>query len=63
MKFYEGDVVLAKYPSTDEYLIGKILSSWGERYKVLFAGGIEYTVHSNDIKVFFCNTSTPKNAL
>lgn len=61
MKFYEGDVVLAKYPSTDEYLIGKILSSWGERYKVLFAGGIEYTVHSNDIKMSRPSRSTTRS--
>ncbi|XP_031825484.1 lamin B receptor isoform X2 [Nomia melanderi] len=50
MKFSEGDTVLAKYPSTSDYQKGKILSARGDQYRVQFEAGIEYIVHSTDIK-------------
>lgn len=50
MTFSEGDEVLAKHPTSDEYYKGKILSMKGDRYKVQFEAGTEYTVHSSDIK-------------
>lgn len=56
MTFSEGDEVLAKHPSSDEYYRGKILSMKGDRYKVQFEAGTEHTVHSSDVKVPSYNT-------
>ncbi|KAG5320585.1 LBR protein, partial [Acromyrmex heyeri] len=50
MKFSEGEEVLAKHPNTSEYYKGKILNVRGDRYKIHFETGIEYTVRENDIK-------------
>lgn len=54
MKFSEGDEVLAKHPNSNEYCKGQILSMRGDRYKVQFDTGNEYSVHANDVKVL-CN--------
>ncbi|KZC06192.1 Lamin-B receptor [Dufourea novaeangliae] len=61
MKFSEGDTVLAKYPSTDEYQKGKILSVRGNWCKVQFEAGVEYIVHSTDIKVSRPSRSTVRS--
>ncbi|KAL6265496.1 hypothetical protein P5V15_002292 [Pogonomyrmex californicus] len=50
MKFSEGDEVLAKHPNTSEYYKGKILNVKGDRYRIQFQTGTEYTVRENDIK-------------
>ncbi|XP_071642688.1 delta(14)-sterol reductase TM7SF2 isoform X3 [Temnothorax longispinosus] len=52
MKFTEGEEVLAKYPNTSEYYKGRILNVRGDRYKIQFETGMEYTVRENDIKSF-----------
>lgn len=53
MKFSEGEEILAKYPNSDKYYKGKILSIKGEQYKVQFETGIEQYIDSTDIKVYF----------
>ncbi|XP_036149126.1 delta(14)-sterol reductase TM7SF2 [Monomorium pharaonis] len=50
MKFTEGEEVLAKHPNTSEYYKGRILNVRGDRYKIQFETGVEYTVRENDIK-------------
>ncbi|XP_076762650.1 lamin B receptor isoform X3 [Xylocopa sonorina] len=58
IKFIEGEEVLARYSSTDEYLKGKVLGIKGQQYKVQFETGIEKYVHSTDIKTSRPSRST-----
>ncbi|CAL7949897.1 unnamed protein product [Xylocopa violacea] len=62
MKFIEGEEVLARYSSTDEYLKGKVLGVKGEQYKVQFETGIEKYVHSTDIKASRPSRSTRRSS-
>ncbi|XP_011504313.1 PREDICTED: delta(14)-sterol reductase isoform X2 [Ceratosolen solmsi marchali] len=50
MKFSEGEQVLAKMPSSDDYQKARIVNVKGNKYKVLFRGGEEYTVNETDLK-------------
>lgn len=60
MKFSEGDEVLAKHPNSNEYCKGQILSMRGDRYKVQFDTGNEYSVHANDVKINRPSRSTAR---
>lgn len=51
MVFSEGTEVLARYPNTDEFIKGKILSVRSDSYKVQFETGNELIVHLNDVKI------------
>lgn len=50
MKYSEGDQVLAKHPSTDEYVKGKVVAIRGTKYKVQVRGGNEISVGEADVK-------------
>ncbi|XP_031784406.1 delta(14)-sterol reductase TM7SF2 [Nasonia vitripennis] len=50
MKFSEGDQVLAKLPSSDDYEKAKIINVRGSKYKVLFKRGEEHTLGQADVK-------------
>lgn len=56
MKFSEGDQVLAKIPTSDEYQKGKIVNIRGSKYKVQFKGGVEHTVSEADVRVSHLST-------
>ncbi|XP_058802204.1 delta(14)-sterol reductase TM7SF2-like [Phymastichus coffea] len=50
-KFNDGEQVLAKSPNSEEYLRAKVIgSSTGNRIRVQFRGGSEYTVSVADVK-------------
>ncbi|XP_014212423.1 delta(14)-sterol reductase [Copidosoma floridanum] len=50
MKFSEGDRVLAKVPSTQEFEGARVISARGGKYKVQFEGGSEQTLGEADVK-------------
>nr|XP_034177107.1 delta(14)-sterol reductase TM7SF2 isoform X2 [Osmia lignaria] len=62
MKFEEGTEVLARHPSTDEFLKGKVLSVRGDSYRIKFETGNERTIHSNDVKISRPSRSTAKSS-
>lgn len=50
MKFSEGDQVLAKLPSSDEFVKGKVVDIKGSKYKVQVKGQ-QYSLGETDLKV------------
>ncbi|XP_063991267.1 delta(14)-sterol reductase TM7SF2 [Diachasmimorpha longicaudata] len=51
MKFSQGAEVLAKPPNAKEYQRGIVLSSKGDKYRILFEGGVEVSVYEEDVQL------------
>lgn len=51
-KFDEGEQVLAKSPTSQEFVKAKIVGVRGNnKYRVQFRGGVEHTISESDVKV------------
>ncbi|XP_034950405.1 delta(14)-sterol reductase TM7SF2 [Chelonus insularis] len=50
MKFKEGEIVLAKHPESDDFQKGKVITARGDRYRIMFEGGEEYTLYGDSIQ-------------
>ncbi|XP_015120862.1 delta(14)-sterol reductase [Diachasma alloeum] len=50
MKFSEGEEVLAKPPNSEDYQKGTVVSVRGDKYRIVFEGGAEMSMHEEDIQ-------------